>query len=152
MFTNGLKPPIHLLSTIDLRAFTSLELLLGYFEPLIGLSGSKESTAACGSTVFPGPESQFWPLSWQKRSKSIALLPRVKARSSAMRTTTATSVIIKMSHHTSFAGSLVNFADRLLKYPKNCRIYTSLVKFQPFHASCQFCTMPWKGLSESILS
>src|SRR6266480_1186241 len=152
MFTNGLKPPIHPTSTIDLRTFTSLELLLGCFEHLNGLSGSKESIAACGSMVSLGPENQFWPLTWQKRSKSIALLRRVKARSSAMRTTTATSVIIKMSHHTSYAGSSVNFADSLQKYPRSSRIFTSRVKCPPFHASSQSCTVPWKRLSEFILS
>jgi hypothetical protein len=66
LFTNGLKPPIHLTSTIDPRSFMSLELLLGCFVSLSGRSGSKGSIAAYGSMVFPGLENQFWPLTWQK--------------------------------------------------------------------------------------
>jgi len=31
-------------------------------------------------------------------------------------------------------------------------MYTSLVKLLVFQAFCQFCTVPWKGLSEFILS
>lgn len=31
-------------------------------------------------------------------------------------------------------------------------MYTSLVKLLVFHAFCQFCTVPWKDLSEFILS
>ena len=61
-FTTGLKPLIHLTSIIDLRSFTSLELLLGCFEPLNGLSGSKESIVAFGSMVSLAPESRFWRL------------------------------------------------------------------------------------------
>jgi hypothetical protein len=41
----------------DPRGFTNLQLLPGCFEPRNGLSGSKESIAACGFMVSQGPES-----------------------------------------------------------------------------------------------